>query len=458
MLKAVILLATVSILLLIPFSANAKDTYYVYVDELPSWADYAVGVMYDSTRYWEEPNPELKFYVTENPNDADFRVQWVKDFGGEQHVGHAYGKQFVEVGLGDSNCYGKWQPYSRNYVSQIMTHEIGHILGLDHSNDVKSIMYPTAIHLEYGIVEEEFTLTESYGQFYSPCTIKGVTSIDYWVSVDDPTYGFDVYFVPSVESFDDWADGKSFQYYSDEECFGKNYRSYGGTCNGVTKESGLLVIANDVLSKEIATITVQYKEQSVPVGESLSRIDLKLNTAKQELQIENTLSQTKKELEITNTLSETVCGKGTIEKDGICVPEPPLHGDPEPSSKGGGCLIATATYGSELAPQVQQLRELRDNKLLQTESGTSFMNSFNDFYYSFSPIIADYERENPLFKEMVKIGITPMISSLSILNYVDMDSEVEVLGYGISLILLNVGMYFGIPIFVIVRIKNVITG
>jgi len=124
------------------------------------------------------------------------------------------------------------------------------------------------------------------------------------------------------------------------------------------------------------------------------------------------------------------------------------------SSLGGGCLIATATYGSELAPQVQQLRELRDNSLLNTESGSTFMESFNDFYYSFSPIIADYERENLVFKEMVKIVITPMITSLSILNYVDMDSEVEVLGYGISLIILNVGMYFGIPAIVIMRIRK----
>ena len=122
--------------------------------------------------------------------------------------------------------------------------------------------------------------------------------------------------------------------------------------------------------------------------------------------------------------------------------------------KGGGCLIATATYGSELAPQVQQLRELRDNKLLQTESGTLFMNTFNDFYYSFSPYIADYERENPLFKEMVKLAITPLISSLSILNYVDMDSEESVLGYGISLIILNVMMYVGIPTVAIVGIKK----
>jgi len=121
---------------------------------------------------------------------------------------------------------------------------------------------------------------------------------------------------------------------------------------------------------------------------------------------------------------------------------------------GGGCLIATATYGSELAPQVQQLREIRDNSLLQTKSGLAFMESFNQFYYSFSPTIADLERENPVFKEVVKLTITPLLSSLSLLNYVDMDSEVEVLGYGISLILLNVGMYFVLPAFVIHRVRK----
>ena len=128
--------------------------------------------------------------------------------------------------------------------------------------------------------------------------------------------------------------------------------------------------------------------------------------------------------------------------------------DPEKSSKGGGCLIATATYGSELAPQVQLLRELRDNSLLQTQSGTNFMNTFNDFYCFFSPVIADYERENYIFREMIKIGITPMISSLSILNYVEMDFDQGVLRYRISLILLNVGMYVGIPLGVIVWVKR----
>jgi len=120
--------------------------------------------------------------------------------------------------------------------------------------------------------------------------------------------------------------------------------------------------------------------------------------------------------------------------------------------EGGGCLIATATFGSEMAPQVQQLRELRDNAILSTESGTAFMTGFNQFYYSFSPMVADLERENPIFKEVVKITLTPMLSSLSLLNYVDIDSEQEMLGYGISLILLNIGMYAGIPAFGILKL------
>jgi len=139
------------------------------------------------------------------------------------------------------------------------------------------------------------------------------------------------------------------------------------------------------------------------------------------------------------------CNPGTHEENGRCVPD--VRSD-------GGCLIATATYGSELAPQVQQLRELRDNALLQTSSGSSFMTGFNQFYYSFSPTIADWERQNPIFKEVVKIAITPLISSLSILNYVDMDSEADVLGYGISLIFLNIGMYFVAPAIIITKIRS----
>jgi len=132
------------------------------------------------------------------------------------------------------------------------------------------------------------------------------------------------------------------------------------------------------------------------------------------------------------------------------VVDEPVAAPQESSEVGGGCLIATATYGSEMSQQVQQLRELRDNQLLNTESGTAFMGMFNDVYYSFSPTIADYERENPYFKEAVKLAITPMISSLSLME--NAESESEVLGLGLSVIALNLGMYIGLPAFGIVKV------
>ena len=132
--------------------------------------------------------------------------------------------------------------------------------------------------------------------------------------------------------------------------------------------------------------------------------------------------------------------------------QPIPDNDVPPTEENGGCLIATAAFGSELAPQVQQLRELRDNTVLSTKSGIAFMSGFNQLYYSFSPSVADFERENPVFKEMVKVGLTPMLSSLSLLNHVEIDSEKEMLGYGISIVLLNIGMYVGIPAFGILKL------
>jgi hypothetical protein len=126
----------------------------------------------------------------------------------------------------------------------------------------------------------------------------------------------------------------------------------------------------------------------------------------------------------------------------------------ENNNEGGGCLIATAAFGSEMSPQVQQLREIRDNIVMQTSSGKSFMTGFNQVYYSFSPYVADYERENSIFKEAVKVTLTPMLASFSLLTHVPIDSEQEMLGYGISVILLNVGMYFVAPAVLFTAIKN----
>ena len=79
-----------------------------------------------------------------------------------------------------------------------------------------------------------------------------------------------------------------------------------------------------------------------------------------------------------------------------------------------GCLIATAAFGSELAPQVQMLREFRDSRVLSTSSGTRFLQIFNAWYYSFSPTIADIEKQNSLLQTIVRNSLYPLIGILQI--------------------------------------------
>ena len=100
------------------------------------------------------------------------------------------------------------------------------------------------------------------------------------------------------------------------------------------------------------------------------------------------------------------------------------------------------------------LREIRDNTVMSTASGAAFMSGFNQLYYSFSPVIADLERENPVFKEAVKITITPLLTSLSILQYIDGNSENQMIGIGIGLISLNVMKYFVIQTWTIQKITK----
>ena len=141
---------------------------------------------------------------------------------------------------------------------------------------------------------------------------------------------------------------------------------------------------------------------------------------------------------------------GPAQQPGEHAPEEPDTQQPE----GGGCLIATAAYGTELAPQVQMLREIRDGKLLQTESGAAFMSAFNEVYYSFSPAVADLERESPALRAAVRGIMVPMLYTLPLMGLAD-GSELQTTLLGTAVIILNMAVYAGTPVAVAIGAQRV---
>jgi peptide/nickel transport system substrate-binding protein len=110
----------------------------------------------------------------------------------------------------------------------------------------------------------------------------------------------------------------------------------------------------------------------------------------------------------TNTILATSTPSGNPEDNKTRI-DPTL-----PPQQPSGCLIATAAFGSELTPQVQYLRNFRENYILSTSSGAAFMNAFNSVYYSFSPQVADYERGQPWLQSAVKAGLYPLFGILMV--------------------------------------------
>ena len=112
---------------------------------------------------------------------------------------------------------------------------------------------------------------------------------------------------------------------------------------------------------------------------------------------------------------------------------------------GGGCLVATAAYGTELAPQVQALREVRDGAVMQTGAGAALLSTFHAAYYAVSPQVADLERGHPVFRDAVRAAIAPLLYSAQVLSLAEPGSDAGILAYGAAAIAMAAGLYVAAP-------------
>lgn len=74
-----------------------------------------------------------------------------------------------------------------------------------------------------------------------------------------------------------------------------------------------------------------------------------------------------------------------------------------------GCLIATATYGSPMADEVQLVRTFRDHTMAGSYLGSRYVTALNGIYYSFSPAVARSIDANPAVKPMMRVLLAPLI-------------------------------------------------
>jgi hypothetical protein len=75
-----------------------------------------------------------------------------------------------------------------------------------------------------------------------------------------------------------------------------------------------------------------------------------------------------------------------------------------------GCIIATAAYGSEMAPEVVYMRNVRDNLIGSTPAGRMLVAAFNGFYYSWSPYVANAIAGSSFLRAAFRVILLPLVA------------------------------------------------
>ena len=140
------------------------------------------------------------------------------------------------------------------YAIDSVRNQIELIQGNELNDDPYISLFPN-------IKSENSVASEFYAQFIPICTDKNTTSYEYSISIDDETSWMDVYFVDSKKQFENFMISQNFNFYADNDCFGKNHQSFSGICKNIDQESGLLIIIPDNLSRSLTKITVNMHEK-----------------------------------------------------------------------------------------------------------------------------------------------------------------------------------------------------
>jgi hypothetical protein len=232
------------------------NKYSIYVHLQEEWNSYPGNILFDVTNVWSNPHESDEKIFSNNPSDISSLTNY--NFNQLQYQNQ---KSFVELKHEFSNCESNWKPMLYRYVVDNFRSKIKSIQGTQLNDDPYISVFPDIQNERYTIEKQKELVTQGYVQFIPICTTDEFTSYEYSISLNDENAAFDVYFVPSKNEITSYQTSDSFEFYSQDGCYAKNYHSFSGVCENVGKDSGLLIVLPDILESSLTKVKISIHEK-----------------------------------------------------------------------------------------------------------------------------------------------------------------------------------------------------
>ena len=241
------------------YNIDTSKEYLIYVEPVPEWSDDIRYLVDEAIEFWQSIT-DAKFQLVESFDATSAKISWYKQLP-NGYDGFVIWERLVQIGLGNNDCDGAWRPYDTDSVRKVLIHEIGHVMGLEHTNDQSSLMYPVIHNARYSTITDSFTLGAGEAVFIGGCSLNQEPSYLFEIAVQDSENKINLVFVPSKNEYFQAINGKPFQYYSDPNCLGLSRSGQIGICENVSHNAGLLLIAPDSISGDQITVKVSLAER-----------------------------------------------------------------------------------------------------------------------------------------------------------------------------------------------------
>lgn len=235
-------------LLFVSATEQVVNKYDIYVHLQPEWNSDNKNILFAITHSWyKEQSSETKNKTTLVDHNYN-ELQYLQN------------KSYVMLKHRFSDCQDEWHPILYRKVVDTLRHEIEYAQGKQLSADPEISIYPDIENKNYDNSQQQLKLKDGYVQYIPICTSKDFSSYDYSIKTDNMDMGFDVYFVNSSSQLENFFNS-NFDYYKESGCFAQNKKSFSGTCNGIKKDGGLLIVFPDELKPWVTKVTVNLYEK-----------------------------------------------------------------------------------------------------------------------------------------------------------------------------------------------------